>query len=270
MIQATSLNCSPIKPPKHNFGKKDTNQNKQSVNKTYIDYKAATELLDALDFENFDENTAKAIGGLAEAIKVKNPEKIKNKDGQEVEYVPPLKQMMTTLSLAALGGIVTKGFYNKLLVFIEKNTGVIDWAGKESSKLFSKVAEKINPTEEKTFHGFINRTASSAINWCKEYAQKGVDSIDIEKAVEVAQKSAKGKAIDVKAVEIQTYAKNGIKKMTGTVAGIFSAGTVVGQRTQNKDENGNNIPDAYEKKIADHKDTIQKTQVLEAVLEAAS
>lgn len=262
MIQATSsINCSPIKPSKHNFGQREDKKIDYP-----IDYQAATELLDQIDLKHYDENTAEAIGKFAETIKDK---KKVDKDGKEVEYVPPFKLLLTTLSLAGLAGVVTKGFYNKLLVFIEKNTGVVDWASKEGSKAFSRIAEKVKPTEAKTFKGFVSRTASNTINWCKDYAQKGVDKIDIEKAVEAAKNQAKGKPIDLKAIEMQTFAKNGIKKATGTIAGFVSAGTVIGEKTKKEDDNHNGIPDSYEKKNQIH-ENIKKTELLEAVLDAAT
>lgn len=251
MLQIHSLNCSPIKPTSHNFGNREENKIEYPM-----DYMAAGELLDELDLKNFNEDTAKKIGEFAETINVTD----KNE-----KYTKPFKQMMTTLSLAALGGIVTKGFYNKLLVFTEKNTGLLDWAGKEGSKLFSKISEKVTPSEEKTFKGFVSRTLNNGINWCKEYAQKGVDKVDIEKAIESAKNAAKSKSVNAKAIEVQTFAKNGIKKLTGTIAGITSGIGVVEKGTQDKDKDG--IPDMYQGKGNEIKKNAVAMQAIEAALD---
>jgi len=92
-----------------------------------------------------------------------------------------------------------------------------------------------------------------------------VDKVDIEKAIESAKNAAKSKSIDTKAIEVQTFAKNGIKKLTGTIAGITSGIGVIEKGTQDKDKDG--IPDMYQGKGNEIKKNAVAMQAIEAALD---
>lgn len=238
----SSINCSPIRP---SFG-----QEQMSRNKT-IDWERAADILNGIDVKNMDERSAKNIEKLAAAI---------NETEENKRYTKPLKQFLTTVSLALASGIVAKGSATKFVQAIEKNVPVLDWISKEATRFGKQI--KIKVSDERNFKGFVSRLADDSMTWLKNFAQKGLKNEVVQDFVEKNAKDLMN-AQEVAFLKEAAVTQNGLKKVISNTAGVSGGIYTIGQTTKDKNKDG--IPDMYQGKEA--KEDILRDKLIDAAIE---
>ena len=251
-MSISSVNCSPIRP---NFGQEQTKQKENNTKpkvKT-VDFDKAADVINGIDISNLDERSARNIAKLADAI---------NETKENEKYTKPLKQFITTVSLALASGIVAKGTARKFVQAIEKNVPILDWVAKEGTRYGQKFASGIHVSEARNFKGFVSRLANDSVNWVKGFANKGLNKNAVADFVEKNAKNLDD-ATEVAFLKDAAATQNCIKKVISNVAGISAGVGVVAQTTKDKNEDG--IPDMFQGKEA--KEDILRDKLIDAAIE---
>ena len=243
-MNVSSVNCSPIRP---SFGQEQTNKRQT------IDFDKAADVINSIDVHNFDERSARNIAKLADAI---------NETEENAKYTKPIKQFLTTVSLALATGVIAKGSSVKFVGAIEKNVPVMDWISKEATRFGQKIASKIEVSNARNFKGFVSRLADDSKNWMQNFAKKGLKDDTIQDFVEKNAKDLMD-AQEVAFLKEAAVTQNGLKKVIANTAAVSAGAGVVGQATKDKNKDG--VPDMYQGKQA--KEDALRDKLVEAAIE---
>ena len=113
----------------------------------------------------FNENSLNKLKNIADSIEVTE---------KNIKYVSPLKQMLTTLTLAGLGATVIRGGAFKVTNMIKNNSPLFDLLGKFALNTAGQVKTKIKPSDAKTLKGFISRSMADAAQYIEGFSKKGI------------------------------------------------------------------------------------------------
>lgn len=272
MIQATSVNCSPIRPSFQ--GRNDDKAAKKIEREKFI--AATTDLLDTMDENGFDETSFTKLdnltaqmhdgplktfakitalaGGAAAAGKIGLSKVItsatKNKAMQEYIILPMTKGLKHTLEKIENNAVNSKNYTkNNIKGFVAKSTKqMTDWIETYGNKGSTKVKDSID-TEIAQFKVKIaDRIRNEALD-----ANKTLDETTVSKMVEEKLSGKTKEAATYKTLlqrKELASTENLIKKAVGNVgAAAAGIGAVV---EANRDEDKNGVPD-----IAQHNQTAE-------------
>ncbi len=243
-MNVSSVNCSPIRP---SFGQEQTNKRQT------IDFDKAADVINSIDVHNFDERSARNIAKLADAI---------NETEENAKYTKPLKQFLTTVSLAFASGIVAKGTAAKVMQAVEKNVPVMDWISKEATRYGQKFASGIKVSDARNFKGFVSRLADDSVNWVKGFAKKGLKQSQVDDFIEKNAKDV-ANAQETAFLKDAAATQNALRKVISNAAALSTGAGVIVQTTKDKNEDG--VPDMYQGKQA--KDDALRDKLVEAAIE---
>ena len=244
-MNVSSVNCSPIRP---SFG-----QEQQKPKTKTVDFDKAADIINNIDVKNFDERSARNIAKLAEAI---------NETEENAKYTKPLKQFLTTVSLAFASGIVAKGTAVKVMQAVEKNVPLMDWVSKEATRYGQKFASGIKVSDARNFKGFVSRLADDSITWMKGFAKKGLKQNQIDEFVEKNSKDLMN-AQETAFLKDAAATQNALRKVIANSAALSTGAGVIVQTTKDKNEDG--VPDMFQGKQA--KDDILRDKLIDAAIE---
>lgn len=210
-----SANCSPIRPA---FGKRDSHRN--------IDGEKLNEVNNALRSIKDDS--------LSDEDKAKNFNDLNAKLTDGMRPSSPLKVVIGAVCIGLAGFFLGRKIVGqKALDVIDKNTKTIDFISKKTESFMDKL-HSMKPTDEKTFKGFVSRTADKLY---KKLDTLGKNSIDEETLAKI-----KDNQPEIKKLTAKNIARSAITNIGGGI------GMGVGVKEATDDKNGDMTPDIFQYK----------------------
>ncbi len=204
MIQATSVNCSPIKPTSF----------KRSESRNVEVMEDAAEFIKTADLKNVDEDTMDRLKNIVENIEVDKDSKV----------MGPLKTFLLSGITLATGTLLSKGTANKLF-YLVKDKGF-------AQKCFAGMGKSLTTATESLAR---KAEAAESLGKFKKYSLKGLNYI----AQELDKFATKGTtaAVDSKDFLIQK-AEKVTKAVSSTIGSVFGLTTTGAALAVDKDGNG--------------------------------